>query len=46
MPGGHFIHINDLPAIRQNKQKLEFLSTNVVPACKELVMNAAHVLIL
>ena len=47
MPGVQFINVSDLPAISQNKPEFpEFLSTKVVPACKQLAMNAAHILIL
>ena len=46
MPVVHFINVSDLPAIRQNKQWPEFLSTKVAPACKQLAMNAAHILLL
>ena len=46
MPGVHFINVSDLSAISQNKQWPEFLSTKVAPACKQLVMDAAHILIL
>ena len=45
MPGMHFIYVSDLPAMSQNKQ-VEFLSIKFTPACKQLSMTAAHILIL